>query len=281
MPIVIVVAYHSDAHLACCLTDIGHPGRVVVVDNSPSDATRSLTSAAGARYVSAGTNLGFAAAVNVGLREAWDGSRDVLLLNPDARLTANEAGILQEALHAPGKRRAAVGPNLIGFDGKPQRPSWPMPSPAEVWLDALGLARLWRGRRFVVGAALLLNAAAVADIGLFDARYFLYAEEADWQLRAQRAGWSVAVIDNVTVRHVGSASSADGALRNALFHASGEKFARRWYGELGWQVMRIGALVAAARRSVVGRRANRRVNRQTFRLYLRGPSTGINGRRSA
>ncbi|MDT4919935.1 MAG: hypothetical protein QOI15_837 [Pseudonocardiales bacterium] len=268
---VVVVAYKSDEHLAGCLAELGPAEPVVVVDNSPASATQDLVSAAGARYLSSGGNVGFAAAVNLALDAAWDGRRDVLLLNPDARLGASDVARLQDALHRGNGRVAAVGPKLAGFDGAPQRASWPIPTPAYVWLDALGLSRLWRGRQFVVGAALLLNSAALAELGRLDERYFLYAEEADWQLRAQRAGWTVAVVPDVTVRHVGAASSSDGSVRNALFHASGEKFARRWYGALGWQLLRAGALVAAARRSVLGHPANRAVNRQTFGIYLRGP----------
>lgn len=266
---VLVVAYRSDDHLAECLAELD-AADVLVVDNGNSEATQRIVESAGARYVASPGNIGFAAAVNLGLGNAWDGQRDVLLLNPDARMSAGDVAALRDALHVAGARRAAVGPRLTGFDGSPQRASWPMPSPLQVWLDAFGLSRLWRGKRFVVGAALLLSGAALSEIGSLDERYFLYAEEADWQLRAQNAGWTVAVVDSVTARHAGAASSGDDTLRNALFHSSGEKFARRWYGAFGWQVQRVGALLAAARRSLVGRAANRRLNRRTFLLYLRG-----------
>jgi GT2 family glycosyltransferase len=269
---VLVVAYRSDDHLEDCLAEID-PADALVVDNGAASATRNIVQRAGADYLAAPGNIGFAAAVNLGLGNAWDGQRDVLLLNPDARLSTEKIAIMQDVLHAPGARCAAAGPQLVDFDGTPQRPSWPMPSPAQVWLDAFGLSRLWRGKRFVVGAALLLNGAALAEVGNLDERYFLYAEEADWQLRAQRAGWTVAVVGTVTAKHAGAASSADDAVRNALFHASGEKFARRWYGALGWQVMRAGALLAAARRSLVGRAANRQLSRRTFLLYLRRPGS--------
>jgi GT2 family glycosyltransferase len=268
---VIVVAYRSDDELAGCLAYLDKPGSVFVVDNDASESTRALALAAGARYLAAPANVGFAAAVNLGLDAAWDGRCDVLLLNPDARVDAADVVALQDALHAPAARRAAVGPRLVGADGVWQRPSWPLPSPGQVWLDAVGLSRFWRGRRFVVGAVLMLRGDALATIGRLDERYFLYAEEADWQLRAQRAGWSVAVVDQVVATHVGAASSSDGILRNLLFHASGEAFSRRWYGRRGWWVMRAGALVASGRRSLAGPRESRRLNRRTFLLYLRGP----------
>jgi GT2 family glycosyltransferase len=270
-PLIVVVAFEAPGELAGCLSKLDAGDAVVVVDNSPSTATRTAATQLGAQYLASPANIGFAAAVNRALDEFWDGRRDVLLLNPDARISMTDVQRLQHALHEGASRLAAVGPRLVGFDGVPQRADWPVPSPAQVWLDALGLGRLWRGRRFVVGAVLMLNAGALAELGPFDERYFLYAEEADWQLRAQRAGWSVAVVDDVVAMHAGAASSSDSALRNLIFHASGEAFARRWYGRLGWAAIRAGSLVAAARRSMTGSRAERRLNRQTFGLYWRGP----------
>jgi GT2 family glycosyltransferase len=270
-PTVLVVAYRSDDHLPDCLRALD-ASTVLVVDNGASESTRAIVAQSGARYLAAPGNIGFAAAVNLGLSHAWNGQGDVLLLNPDARIDATDVQVLQDAMHAPGTHRAAVGPRLAGFDGAPQRASWPMPSPAQVWFDAVGLSRLWRGRRFVVGAVLLLNGAALAALGGLDERYFLYAEEADWQLRAQRAGWTVAVVDDVLARHAGAASTSDSVLREQLFHRSAEQFGRRWYGRFGWLVIRAGSLVAAARRSIAGPRERRRLNRRTFALYVRGPN---------
>jgi GT2 family glycosyltransferase len=277
-PTVVIVAYHSDAYLAGCLIALGRADSVVIVDNEASPPTRDLADGQGAQYVAADHNLGFAAAVNLGLRAAWDGTSDVLLLNPDARISSTEIAVLQEALHMPRRRLAAVGPRLAGEDGSFQRAAWPLPSPGQVWFDALGLSRFWHGPQFVVGAVLLLNGDALAEIGPLDERYFLYAEEADWQLRALRSGWSVAVVNEVTAVHAGGASSSDPDHRNVLFHSSGEAFARRWYGRSGWAVMRLGAMAASARRSLTGSAEQRRLNRRTFVLYLRGPARAAAGR---
>ncbi|MDT4914559.1 MAG: hypothetical protein QOC66_3687 [Pseudonocardiales bacterium] len=271
-PTILIVAYHTDDHLSDCLSVLGDTSSVLVIDNDMCPSTEALVATRGARYLSAASNLGFAAAVNLGLDAAWDGQSDVLLLNPDARVTSADVAELQQALHAPGTHRAAVGPRLVGSDGGAQVPDWPMPSPGQVWFDALGLSRVWRGRRFVVGAVLLLSGAAIAQVGRFDDRYFLYAEEADWQLRAQRSGWTVAVVDAVSATHVGGASSSDPALRDRLFYASAETFARRWYGRSGWAVMRLGSLAAAVRRSLIGSATTRARSRRVVRIYL-GRST--------
>ena len=268
-PLVVVVAYRSDDYLSAALAGLDGELDIVIVDNDASPATARIASAFGARYVAAPRNLGFAAGVNVGLREAWDGTRDVLLLNPDARVGCREVFALQRALRAdPGL--AAVGPRLIDDQGRDQRAEWPLPSPGQVWFEAFAMSRFWPGRRFVVGAVLLLRGEALAQVGDFDERYFLYAEEADWQLRAQRLGWGVRIVGSVTATHVGGASSDDPAVRERHFYTSGALFADRWYGRAGGLVMRLGSMVAAGRRAVLGSPSSRALNRRVLRLYLRG-----------
>ncbi|WP_375493126.1 glycosyltransferase family 2 protein [uncultured Jatrophihabitans sp.] len=268
-PSVVIVAYRADAHLDRCLAALGPGAHVVIVDNDAAPSTKAIADEHGAEYIASLTNVGFAAAVNIGLRHVGD--TDVLLLNPDARLGLGDVRRMQTALRAPGTHRAAVGPRLVGADGGAQLAQWPMPSPAQIWLDAVGLGRLWRGRTFVVGAALMLHADALTELGGLDERYFLYAEEADWQLGALHAGWQLHVVDTVTCTHVGAASSSDPVRRERLFLASGRAFARRWYGPLGAAVMRAGSLVAAVRRSLVGSAESRARNRRLLRLQLTGP----------
>lgn len=273
MPLVIVVAYRADEHLSGALETVSLGDRVVVVDNDASESTRAHALAHGARYVRAPENVGFAAGVNLGLAEAWDERSDVLLLNPDARITATAVADLATALHAT-PRCAAVGPRLVGPDGQAQAADWPMPSPGQVWADAVGLGRRWKGRRFITGAVLLLNGAALAELGGLDERYFLYAEEADWQQRAQEAGWTVRVVDSVTATHVGAASSSDPARRERHFHDSAVAFAQRWHGRRGTALMRAGSAVAAARRALTNDAAARAEARRTLQRYLRGPRSG-------
>ncbi len=249
-PTVVVVAYRANDHLRECLAHLGTGLQVCVVDNEASEYTRGIVVSAGASYLATSHNLGFAAAVNIGLTEAP--GRDVLLLNPDARITAAGVLALQRALHDPAHRRAAVGPALVDGDGRPDRADWPMPSPGQVWADAFGFGGRLRGRRFVTGAVLLLRADAIVALGGFDERYFLYAEESDWQQRAQQAGWDVAVIPEVSAVHTGAGSSSDNDARAAQFNTSARAFSRRWYGASGASLMRAGSVVAASRRSVLG-----------------------------
>ena len=265
---VLVVAYGDPAHLRHCLAELdAAPGVVTVVDNGRSDATLEVAGAAGAAYVRPEANLGFAAGVNRGLA-AWEGASDVLLLNPDAALPWSGVAALQDHLRSRDQL-AAVAPSLRRPGGGPEPASWPMPSPAVVWLDALGLSRLQRGPRFLTGAVLLLRAEALRELGGLDERFFLYAEESDWQLRALRAGWDVEVVPEVTAMHLGGATSDSATVRSEHFHRSARLFARKWYGQTGALLMLAASLTAALRRTLTGGRSGRAEALAMVRTYLR------------
>jgi GT2 family glycosyltransferase len=51
------------------------------------------------------------------------------------------------------------------------------------------------------GTLLLARRACLADIGVFDERYFAYCEEADLGLRAQAAGWDVGLVRGARVHN--------------------------------------------------------------------------------
>ena len=266
-PLVVVVAYGDPGHLRACLEGLAAPaGSVVVVDNGLSPVVEDLCRSHGAAYVRPRSNVGFAAGVNLGCRDR--GGRDVLLLNPDAVLAWPHALELQRQLrNRPGC--GAVSPLLVRPDRSTEPASWPMPTPVGVWVDALGLARLNHGPRFLTGAVLLLSGPALDQVGGFDERYFLYAEESDWQLRAQRAGWSVSVVETVTAVHLGGATSCSATVRSAHFHRSARLFARKWYGTSGALVMWAASLAAAVRRTLTGGRSGRAEALATVRTYLR------------
>ena len=266
----IVVAYHFPEQLDRCLGALEHELPVTVVDNSSLREVEEVASRHGAAYIDAGGNLGFAAGVNLGLRSTHE--EDVLLVNPDAVVTPAAVQALASCLRSTENGRvAAVAPRIVGTDGAPERVAWPFPTPLRAWGEALGLGRVPARRRFVIGAVLLLRAEALADVGDFDERYFLYAEEADWQRRAYDRGWTSAVCAEAEVRHTGAGTSADPRRRELLFHAAQETYIRKWYGPAGWLLYRIAAAAGATARTVVLTGERRREARRRAVLYIRGP----------
>jgi GT2 family glycosyltransferase len=270
----VVVAYGGADPLRVCLGVLERAVAVTVVDNSSSGEVRAVALAQGAAYVDAGKNLGFAAGVNVGLRSLLNGRPcDILLLNPDAILSREQLELLAAHLHLPGNERlAAVSPRLVDMDGRTQRVLWPFPSPVRAWLDALGVGSLGSRSAFVIGAVLLLRWEAVQEVGMFDERFFLYAEETDWQRRAVDRGWHSRVCTDSVAQHAGAGASDDPRRREALFHAAQEIYVRKWHGRLGWLFYRLAVLAGAVVRATVLRGDRRAEACRRAVLYLRGPA---------
>jgi GT2 family glycosyltransferase len=70
------------------------------------------------------------------------------------------------------------------------------------------------------GAAVLLSARYLRDVGLFDDRFFLYYEDTDLAWRGRLEGWRYDYVPESVVRHVHAASSREGS---ALFFHYNER----------------------------------------------------------
>ena len=243
---------------------------VTVVDNSSESAIRDICFELGCRYLDPGTNRGFAAGVNHALANRQLPGADVLLLNPDAIISADDVGLLCQALHAD-PRLASVGPAQVDGVGNHARVGWPFPSPLRTWLEALGGGRLGPQGEFVIGSVLLLRAEALDQLGGLDERFFLYAEETDWAYRASRLGWRHRVVPEATALHVGAATSSDPVRREAHFHASQERYLRKHFGVLGWRVAQAGQVAGSVARAVTLPGTRGRDAWARARRYLRGP----------
>ncbi len=115
----------------------------------------------------------------------------------------------------------------------------------------------------MIGSVLLLRAEALDQVGGFDERFFLYAEETDWAYRAP--GWGGATPRCPTARamHVGAGHEQRLRSREAHFHGSQERYLRKHFGTLGWQSARVAQWAGSMARSVVlpgerGRAARKR-----------------------
>jgi GT2 family glycosyltransferase len=269
---VVVVAYGHADDLAQCLQPLAGEYPVLVVDNSQDAACAVVAAAAGASYFATESNLGFAAAVHLAFDVLASHDGHVLLLNPDAVIDSPAVATLAAFLEAPENDSvAAVAPRQFGDHGVEQRVQWPFPTPVRAWAAALGLGGLVRADQFLVGSILLLRGDALRDVGRFDQRFFLYAEESDWQRRAQARGWTVRLCEEVAAYHAGGGTGTDHELIEALFHSSGELLFRKWHGSLGWQSARVAAIVGAVLRALWRRGEARRTALSRARLYLRGP----------
>jgi GT2 family glycosyltransferase len=68
----------------------------------------------------------------------------------------------------------------------------------------------------VTGCLLLVPARIWSELGGFDTRFFMYGEDADFSMRAWRAGWRPVITPDATIMHVVGAASAQRADRMML-----------------------------------------------------------------
>jgi GT2 family glycosyltransferase len=268
---VVIVAYGAPGLLDDCLATLGAGPAATVVDNSSDPEVRSVVEAHGAVYLDPGRNLGFGAGVNLALREHHRLAADVLLVNPDATIDPDAVDRLHRCLHEHPDRCCVAPAQVEPGSGESARVAWPFPTPGGAWLDALGLGGLRRGADFMIGSILLLNAQALIQIGRFDERFFLYAEETDWQRRAHDRGWSSVLCPEVTATHVGAGTGGDALERQTHFHASNERYIRKHYGAPGWWSFRAGVLLGAMVRALLASDQRQELAATRFRLYARGP----------
>lgn len=273
-PQVVVIAYGPPDLLIDALDGLEGRYPLTIVDNSSSESTRMVAADRGAHYIDPGNNLGFGAGVNVALdslAERGLADRDVLLLNPDARIAPEGVARMHALLHQD-RRLAAVGATQTEPGTHAEvRVWWPFPTPARAWREAVGLGRFTRARDFAIGSILLLRAEAIAEVGRFDEQFFLYAEETDWQKRARDRGWLIDVA-KVDATHVGGGTSSDDGRREELFFASMERFLRKHSGASGWRLFRRAMIVGAAARAIVLRGPARDAARRRRDLFRRAPA---------
>ena len=255
---IIVVSYNTSELLRRCLDSIFEPdggaalsAEVVVVDNASTDGSPEMVAREYPQVglISNDTNRGFAAATNQGLMAVGEGADFTLLLNPDAWLCPGALRALVNFMRAH-PRVGACGARLLYPDGRPQEGAWHFPTLAMAFFDLFPprgplLGRLYssplNGRYreeqgetpfpidHPLGAAMMIRRETLADVGLFDEGYWLYAEEVDWCFRCRAAGWAIWQVPAARVVHVGGASSQQFRGRSFVaLHRARIRFERRW-----------------------------------------------------
>jgi GT2 family glycosyltransferase len=200
----------------------GVPLRITVVDNASSaDARARLATELpdDVDLVDAGGNIGFGPGANVGLRRWLDGGEgDWAVVAPHDALPA--PGCLRALLDAVEHRpRAGLACADVGDGHTPYLDPYfggiTMPAGNDD-VDDDG----WQPADYPHGTLLMARRSCLAEIGLFDERYFAYCEEADLGLRARNAGWLVGIVRTAQVRNPYLASRAEVVdylmLRNTL-----------------------------------------------------------------
>ena len=258
---IVIVNYNTRDLLRECLRSVyasrGATLQVCVVDNASPDGSADMVAAEfpPARLIRSPLNGGFAYANNLGLRDFGFGSPGAqatpcyaLLLNPDT-VVPPDAFEKMLAYMAARPQAGVAGPKLVRQDGSLDlacRRGFPTVETS--FYHFIGLRKLFpRHPRFgrynmthldpdqvaevdsVVGAFMLVRAAAIAQAGLMDETFWMYGEDLDWCYRIKAAGWEVHYNPAVTVLHIKRAASAGSPRAAYEFNRAMWLFYRKHY----------------------------------------------------
>jgi GT2 family glycosyltransferase len=207
---VVTVLHNSAAHLARLLDSLERhapQAEVIAVDTGSTDGGPQLAAERGALLVDLPDNPGFGAANNAGVERASHAV--TALLNPDVELL--DDGLLRLAARVHDD--ALLYPRLLNTDGSVQDSAHPRPGTTAEILRALVPARLapqpYRARQtttvgWAIAAAVVARTDTLRTLGPFDPEAFLFYEDLDLSLRAQRCE----LHPDIALRHTGGHSTA-------------------------------------------------------------------------
>jgi len=250
---IVTVSYNTRDLLAECLASAlgglersrphspgrsGLSGEVWVVDNASADGSAEMVRQRfpAVRLVAHDQNIGFAAGNNLALRKlSGFMPRHVLFLNPDTRVVGDALGQMVRFLDAT-PHAGVAGARLVHGDGSFQHSAFAFPGLVQTLLDFFPLhprlleSRLngryprqsyQAGKPFAVdhplGAALMIRAQTLAQVGGFDERFFMYCEEVDLCRRVKEAGWGIYCVPQAEIVHLVAQSTRQ--FRDRMFVA--------------------------------------------------------------
>lgn len=215
----IVLNWNGKHYLKKCLDSVGRSTykklTTIVVDNASTDGSQEFIKKNYQKIILLENkkNLGWTGGNNKGVRYALKQKADfIFILNNDTEIDKNCVEELVKILL--GKKEVGiVGPKIylselngkktakISFAGGKFTPN-------RYFGVHVGINKFDKGQydkiketEFVTGAAILIKSEVFKKIGLFDERFFIYYEEADFCLRAKKNGYNILFCPKAHVYH--------------------------------------------------------------------------------
>ena len=195
------------------------PFEYIVVNNAPGDATAAMIQEKfpWVTYVEAPGNVGFGSGNNIGFRLAK--GEYVMCLNPDLTVFKGEMEKLLAFADA-NAQYGIIGPKLLNPNRSIQRNFHRFPGVLIPAYRRTFLGKTPWGKQAIehyqmhdfdgeavrevdglFGAALLIRAQALKDVGHFDETYFMYFEDIDLCRRMWQKGWKVCYVPHASFVH--------------------------------------------------------------------------------
>lgn len=224
---IIIVNWNNSKDTIECLTSLSsldyNPYKIFLVDNGSSDnSIEELESFLfkgdyNTELLKSKSNLGFAGGMNIGIKATLEaGYKLFWLLNND---TVVYSGALKHLVDY-AKRNEKVGflgskqyfykSTKIGFAGGILDKKTGKAFSVGLDEEDSGQYNEIKSYDYISGCSLLVKKEVIDSVGLMEEGFFLYYEEADWNLRARSAGWECYYIPESIVEHKFGASTEGG-----------------------------------------------------------------------
>jgi GT2 family glycosyltransferase len=221
-------------------------GPLTVVDNSPSDSLRPFCGYHNVQYIFNGKNLGYGRAHNLAIRQHINQSRYHLVLNPDVYFKPD---VLERIFHFMENNIQAglAMPKVADPDGNLQMLCKLLPTPFDLatrrffpienWfknqnkkyeMEESGYDRIMNVP-FLSGCFMFLRTEALKKVGIFDERFFLYAEDTDLSRRIHQQ-YETLFFPGAEIRHV----YAKGSYKDLRLTLENIKSAVQYFNKWGW-----------------------------------------------
>jgi GT2 family glycosyltransferase len=269
---IIIVTHNSALEIGPCLDAAVTTGaQVIVIDNDSQDGTCVEVNRHGVHLIANSRNLGFAAAVNQGVR-ALDAPL-LLLLNPDAVLQTSIEPLRRACNNS---QIAAAGGMLLDESGKPQVGFMVrrFPTPAALCLEALLVNRIykrnpvnWQYRCLGLnyessleveqpaGAFLMIRRDVWEKLGGFDENFYpLWFEDVDFLKRAKDLGFRLYFEPEAVAKHTGAHSIRKISLefRELYWYRSVLKYAAKHFTPGAEKAVCLAVIIGSVLRTVLG-----------------------------
>ena len=287
----VVLSWNRREDTLTCLRSLARSDyaalRVIVVDNGSVDGTVDAVRLEfpEVELIELPANAGYTGGMNAGLRRVLDLGEDyALVLNNDVELAPDAIGALVDTAQRSADV-AALSPvinfadrrDLVWYAGSTFDPGRGY-NGRLVGYEEPGEAHdsVVRDTDVACGAAMLVPRTVLERLGLFDEPLFAYGEDAEWSLRATKAGYRLLVVGASRAWHRVSASSGGEGSPAALYYSTRNLLAvcerHAPLGHIGtWRrrIVLLGAHLAHALRTRQ-RRAAVRATLNGWRDFRRG-----------
>lgn len=222
-------------------------GTLYIIDNAATDIASTWFDAPGIEYFHSPKNLGYGRAHNIALRQSIHKAPYHLVLNPDVYFDPN---IVEQLYYFMEEHPDAglVMPKVLYPDGSLQRLCKLLPSPLNLavrrFLPFSDLLFRQLNNRyemrfsnynrvmnvpFLSGCFMFIRTEALQSTGLFDERFFLYAEDADLSRRIHRQ-FKTLFYPYAEIYHI----HARGSYKNTLHTFYNLRSAFQYFLKWGW-----------------------------------------------